>query len=123
MILLSSLQAFAQELTCLDKLLPYNRHSGLHLLTKDEWHDGKDVLDAEGVTKAITFLTNSKLLCKSGEVTIKIAPVCGLTVADIPQSNTCFAFTNVGYFTVTRDNGRNLNFVFNKDKRFSETLP
>lgn len=112
--------SFAQEINCVDKLLPYNRYSGLHQLTKDEWTDGKELLDAEGVKTAVTFLTNSKLLCKTNEVVIKVFPVCALTIADLPQSNSCFVFTNVGYFVVTRDTGRNTNFIFTKDKRFSE---
>lgn len=120
LLLLSSLSAFAQELTCLDKLLPYNRHSGVHIVTKDEWSDGKEVFDADSMKSVMTFLTNSKLLCKSGEVVIKVLPVCAQTIADIPQSNTCFAFTNLGYFVASRDNSRNVSFIFSKDKRFSE---
>lgn len=121
LILFTSLQSMAQELTCIDKLLPFNRHSGLHMVTRDEWNDGKEGIDAEGAKSAITFLINSKLLCKTGEVVIKILPVCAQTLADQPQSNTCFAYTNVGYFIVSRDNGRNVNLIFSKDKRFGET--
>lgn len=114
-----SLSVFAQEMTCLDKLLPYNKHSGLHLVTRDEWNDGKEFLDAEGTKSALSYLTNSKLLCKSGEVVIKVSPVCSPVLPDITQSNTCFVFTNLGYFIASRDNGRNVNFIFSKDKRFS----
>lgn len=110
----------AQSLTCLNKLLPYNKHSGLHQLTRDEWNDEKEQLDAEGARSALTFLVNSRLLCKSGEVVIKIAPHCGVLLPDIPQSQSCFIFTNLGYFIVSKDNGRNVNFIFSKDKRFSE---
>lgn len=110
----------AQSLTCLNKLLPYNKHSGLHQLTRDEWNDEKEQLDAEGARSALTFLVNSRLLCKSGEVVIKIAPQCGALLPDVPQSQSCFIFTNLGYFIVSKDNGRNVNFIFSKDKRFSE---
>lgn len=120
LFLLSSLSSFAQELTCLDKLLPYNRHSGLHLVTRDEWTDGKETFDADSMKGAMTFLVNSKLLCKTGEVVIKVLPVCSQTIADLPQSITCFAFTNVGYFVSSRDNSRNVSLIFSKDKRFSE---
>jgi hypothetical protein len=120
LILLTSFQTFAQELTCLDKLLPYNRHSGVHLVTKDEWTDGKETFDADSMKTALTFLVNSKLLCKTNEVVIKVLPVCSLTIADLPQSNTCFAFTNVGYFVASRDNSRNVSFIFSKDKKFSD---
>jgi hypothetical protein len=115
-----SVTSFAQELTCLDKLLPYNRHSGLHQALRDEWTDGKEALDAEGAESALKFLTNSKLMCRTGEITIKLAPHCSQTIADLPQSNTCFVFTNVGYFVLTRDNVRNVNFIFSRDKMFSE---
>lgn len=112
--------AFAQELTCLDKLLPFSRHSGMHQLAKEEWYDGKEGLDAESAKAALTFLTNSKLLCKPNEIAIKVFPVCSSIIADLTQSNTCFVYTNVGYFVISRDNGRNVNFIFSKDKRFSE---
>lgn len=120
LVLLFTTLSFAQELTCMDKLLPYNRHSGLHQVTKDEWTDGKNTLDPEIVRTAVTFLTNSKLLCRQGEVVIRVHPVCNQAIADIPQSNTCFVFTNLGYFVVSRDNGTNVNFIFSKDRRFSE---
>lgn len=120
LLLLSSLSAFAQELTCLDKLLPYNRYSGVHIVMRDEWADGKETFDADSMKNAMNFLVNSKLLCKSGEMVIKVLPVCALTIADLPQSNTCFAFTNLGYFVASRDNSRNISFIFSKDKKFSE---
>lgn len=118
-----SATAFAQEMTCLDKLLPFNRYSGLHQLVKEEWTDAKEGLDAESARGALTFLTNSKLLCKTNEMVIKIDPVCTLTITDLPQSNSCFIFTNLGYFVVTRDSGRNVNFIFSKDRRFADPKP
>lgn len=119
-LVLLSASAFAQELTCLDKLLPFNRYSGSHLLTKEEWTDNKDVLDSASAEAALKSLVGSKLLCKQTEVVVKVNPVCHTIISDIMQSNTCFIFTNVGYFSITKDNGKNINFVFNKDKRFSE---
>lgn len=118
-----SATAFAQEMTCLDKLLPFNRYSGLHQLVKEEWTDAKEGLDAESARTAVTFLANSKLLCKTNEMVIKIDPVCTQTVADLPQSVSCFIFTNLGYFVATRDLGRNVNFIFSKDRRFAEPKP
>lgn len=116
-----SFSSFARELTCIDKLLPFNRNSGLHQVTKDEWNGTKEVLDTESAKEALNFLVNSKLLCKTGEVQIKVFPVCNLLTADIPQSNTCFAFSNLGYFVISKDNGKNINFIFSRDKKFSET--
>ncbi len=115
-----NLSVFAQEMTCLDKLLPYNKHSGLHLITRDEWNDGKEMLDSDGAKNVLAYLTNSRLLCKGHEVVIKVSPVCTPILPDLTQSNTCFIFTNLGYFIATRDNGRNVNFIFSKDKRFAE---
>lgn len=117
-----SIASFAQEMTCLDKLLPFNRYSGLHQVTKDEWSDSRDVFDAETAKNVMTFLTNSKLLCRQGEVVIKVQAECSTTVPDLAQSYSCFIFTNVGYFVITRDNSRNFNFIFSKDKRFSDNL-
>lgn len=122
-VLAFNFSAFAQELTCLDKLLPFNRHSGLHQITKEEWNDGKEGLDAESAQVAFTFLTNSKLFCKSNEIEIKVYPICSKIIADITQSNTCFIFTNLGYFVASRDGGRNVNFIFSKDKTFTEPKP
>lgn len=118
-----SASAFAQEMTCLDKLLPFNRYSGLHQLVKEEWTDAKEGLDAESAKAAVNFLVNSKLLCKTNEMVIKIDPVCSSVIADLPQSNSCFVYTNLGYFTATRDTGRNVNFIFTKDKRFTDPKP
>lgn len=118
LLCLFSFTTFAQEMSCLDKLLPFNRHSGLHMITRDEWNDGKETLNTENVTLALRFLINSKLLCQPNEVTIRVEPVCTQTVADLPQSISCFVFTNAGYFVATRDAGRNVNFIFSKDKRF-----
>lgn len=112
--------AFAQTMTCIDKLMPYNRYSGLHQLTKDEWNDNKESLDAEGAKVALLTLVNVKLLCKPNEVTIKVFPVCTTIIADLTQSTSCFAYTNLGYFVISRDNGKNVNFIFSKDKRFSD---
>jgi hypothetical protein len=119
MFVMLSLSAFAQEITCLDRLLPFSRFSGHHTIAKEEWYDGKDALDIESAASAVTFLANSKLLCRPNEVVIKIEPVCGPMIADLPQSNTCFVFTNLGHFLIIRDNGRNTNIIFTKDKKFS----
>lgn len=119
LFLLFSPIAFTQ-VTCLDKLLPANRYSGLHQLVRDEWNDGKEILDAESARNAVNFLTNSKLLCDPKDVIIKLEAECTPLVRDIPQSQTCFVFTNVGYFVLNRDSGRNINFIFSKDKTFSE---
>jgi hypothetical protein len=115
-----NLSAFAQELTCLDKLLPYNRFSGLHQISRDEWNDGKDGLDGENARLALNYLITNKLLCKTSEVVIKVHPVCTPIIGDLVQSNTCFIFTNLGYFIANRDSGRNVNFIFSKDKKFNE---
>jgi hypothetical protein len=115
-----TLGALAQELTCLDKLLPFSRFSGLHHLSREEWNDGKDYLDAENSRLALNSLLGGKLLCRSGEVQIKIAPVCQVLLADIPHSNVCYVHTNLGYFVISRDNGRNVNFIFSKDRRFAD---
>ncbi len=115
-----SLSAFSREITCLDKLLPFNRYSGLHHVDRDEWYDGQETLEPEGVSKGIAFLTNVKLLCKSEEVVVTVAPVCSVLIPELPQSNSCFVFTNVGYFVVSRDNNRNMNFIFSRDRRFKD---
>jgi hypothetical protein len=119
-ISLFSFSAFAQELTCLNKLLQYSRHSGLHQLSKEEWSDGKDYLDAEGARSAFKSLTGGKLMCKTGEVEIKIEPVCQQIIADLSASNICYLFSTLGYFIISKDNGSNVNFIFSKDKRFTE---
>lgn len=122
-LLVFQLSAYAQQMTCLDKLLPYNRFSGVHFIAREEWHDGKDVLDAEGAKHALAYLINSKLLCKSNEVVIKIQPECQTIIADLPQSQTCFLFTNVGHFTISKDTARNVGLIFSKDRSFSEATP
>lgn len=119
-LFLLSLSAFAQEMTCQDKLLPQNRFSGVHIVSREEYNDGKDVFDADGAKSAWSFLVNSKLLCKKNEVVIKVQPICSTIMADLPQSQTCFLYTNLGYFIVSRDNSRNVSFIFGRDKRFAD---
>jgi hypothetical protein len=115
-----SFHLFAQEMTCLEKLLPNNRHSGVHQVSREEWADDKEILDVESAKAALNFLTQSKLLCRSHEITVKVGPTCSQISADLTQSQACFAFTNLGYFFISRDMGRNTNFIFSKDKRFAE---
>lgn len=113
--------ALAQDITCLDKLMPTSRFSGLHQLTKEEWSESAELLlDAESSKLAIKTLTQSKLFCKADEVKIRLEPVCAQTIADLPQSLTCFVFTNIGYFTISRDAGKGTNFIFSKDKKFAD---
>jgi hypothetical protein len=116
-----SLPLFAQSIPCQDKLLLYNRTSGAHLLTKNEWNDGgKDALDSDSALSAFRTLIINKLMCLESEITVKIAPACQTFLVDIPQSTTCYLFTSLGYFFISKDMGRNVNFVFSKDKRFPE---
>ena len=118
--LLFSTSVLAQEITCLDKLLPYSRHSGLHQISKEEWNYDNEPLDGAGAMLAFKALVIGKLLCVPGEVKVKVDPICQPVIKDITQSNVCFLFTNIGYFFVTRDNGKNTNFIFSRDKKFSE---
>ena len=118
MMFISAL-AQAEDLTCIDKLLPFSRHSGLHQMTKDDWSDSRDILDSETASLALHALVERKLLCKKGEVEVKLQPSCQTFHADIPQSNVCYLFTNLGYFILSKDSGKNINFIFSKDKRFS----
>jgi hypothetical protein len=120
MILLGA-TAFAQDITCLDKLMPRSRFSGVHQLTKEEWSESNELLlDPESSKLALKTLTQSKLFCKPDEVKIKLEPVCAQTIADIPQSLSCFVFTNIGYFIITKDAGKGTNFVFAKDRKFAD---
>lgn len=119
--LLLTCSSFAQQMTCLDKLLPFNRHSGLHQLTNDEWNQKNNLsLDADVTESALKFLINTKLLCRNNEVVIKVRPTCSLVLPDINQSNVCFAFTNLGYFIISKDNAKNFNFIFTRDRRFND---
>lgn len=117
LFVLGTLPAVAQEITCLDKLLPNSRYSGLHHLNKEDWSDRSPVFNPEVVKLAFKALTEVKLLCKSGEIFMTIDPVCQPLLADVPESHNCFLSTNLGHFFVSRDAGKNINFIFNKDKR------
>lgn len=119
LVIFFSLSIKAQQLTCLDKLLPVSRHSGLHQLSREEWNDGKDGLDSTNVVAAFNSLTGGKLFCRPGEIQIKVQPICQLVITDIPQSNVCYLHTDLGYFVVSRDNGKTVNFIFSKDKTYA----
>jgi hypothetical protein len=118
--MLFSINIFSQEMTCMDKLLPYNRHSGVHQLSNEEWPGKKGNFNPDKIEKALEFLLYSKLLCRNSEILIKVKPVCSPILPDITQSNTCFAFTSLGYFIISKDNVQNFNFIFTRDKRFSD---
>ena len=115
---LSSAQA--QELTCLDKLLPNNRYSGIHQVMKEEWSDDSTELNNINAKTVLQYLLRSKLFCKDQEYKIAIEPFCTKLSADIQKSNTCFAYTSIGYFVFTRDLGKNTNFIFSRDKTYAE---
>lgn len=115
-----SFSSLAQEMNCLDKLLPFSRHSGLHQVSKEEWQDSRDMMDAESAARAVLVLTERKLMCKSEEITVKLTPVCHKMISDLGQSNVCYVFTNLGYFVISKDAGKNTNFIFNKDRLFTE---
>ena len=119
-LFLLSAQSFAQNFTCLNKLLPVNRYSGLHLITRDEFTLNRGVLDTETAKAAINYLVRTKLLCNLNEITIKVDPVCSQITADLVQSKTCFAFTNLGYFVISADSAKNVSFIFGRDKQFSK---
>ncbi|HXH29964.1 MAG TPA: hypothetical protein VNJ01_04060 [Bacteriovoracaceae bacterium] len=121
-VLFTSLSSYAQEMTCLEKLLTYSRFSGFHQLSRDEWTDTTDQLTVSSAKAALNSLLGSKLLCDNTEVVIKSMAACNLLVADVPQSNVCHIYTNLGYFVVSKDNGRNINFIFSKDSRFAGLL-
>jgi len=112
--------AFAQELTCLDKLLPNNRYSGTHQVMKEEWSDDSTELNNVNGKAVLTYLLGSKLFCKDHEYKIVIDPFCTKLGADLPKSNTCFAHTSLGYFVFTRDLGKNTSFIFSRDKTYAE---
>ena len=120
LLLVMTSGALAQELTCLDKLLPNNRYSGLHQVTKEEWNDGQPEFNNIGAKAALQFLLRSKLFCKDAEYKIVIDPFCSKMSPDIQKSTTCFAYTNLGYFTFTRDIGRIVSFIFSRDKTYAE---
>lgn len=115
-LLFFSINTYAQSISCLSKLLPYNRFSGTHILLKQEWTDNKETLDAETAINSLKYLLSNKLYCTENEVVTTVEPVCDLLIKDMPQSNTCFLSTNLGHFHITRDSAKNINFVFTKDK-------
>jgi hypothetical protein len=114
-----SLDARAQ-LNCLNKLLPFSSSSGQHQLTKEEWRDNKEQLDAASAEDGLKYLILKKLFCRPEELQIKINAHCLHIVRDIEQSNTCFVFTNLGYFIIAKDRAQTLNFIFSRDARFNE---
>lgn len=117
LLMVVSFNSFAQSMSCLQKLLPYNNNSGVHQVVKEEWDLGKDSLDSEAATKAMRFLTNSKLFCRDNEISVTIDSVCSQVLSDVPESLVCYLQTNLGHFVITKDRMRNLNFIFSRDKK------
>lgn len=116
-LVLVSSTAFAQEMTCLDKLLPFNRHSGVHQITKDQCSVCTDTLDSAGARIALKSLVVSRLFCRESDLVLMMEPMCEVISADIPDSNTCYVKTNLGHFFITKDRARNFNFIFSKNAR------
>jgi hypothetical protein len=113
MCLLTS-TSMAANLSCIDKLLPSSRYSGTHQLSKQEWSDGKNELDPVAARQAIQALVFSKLLCKQSELSLTLEPSCSHMLADRDDSHVCYAETNLGYFFLTKDQGRTVNFIFSR---------
>lgn len=88
-------------------------------MSKEEWQDSKEMLDSESAMRAVMILTERKLMCRSEEVTIKLPGKCQVVIPELNQSNVCYVFTNLGYFVVSKDNGKNTSFIFHKDRTFS----
>ncbi len=106
----------AQGLTCLDKLLPFNRHSGVHILTREHCSGCMDTLTKDSAKFALKILLNSRLFCHEGDVTLSMEPVCELVSRDLPESSVCFVKTNLGYFFISKDYAKNFNVIFTREK-------
>jgi hypothetical protein len=113
-----STQVVAQEMTCLDKLMPASRHSGLHTLSREECSRCTNGLDAGSASTAFHTFIRHKLLCRTNEIEVKIDPVCQWVTADVPESNVCFVYTNLGHFVINRDSNRTFNIIFTRSDRF-----
>lgn len=111
-----SFSVIAQEMTCLDKLLPYNRHSGVHMLTREQCSGCVDVLNKDSAKMALKTLLNSRLFCNESDVTLTLDPICDFVSRDIPESNVCYLKTNLGYFFISKDYARNFTFIFTRNK-------
>lgn len=114
---LISSAAFAQGTTCQNKLLGFNRYTGLHSLMKDEWTDNLSTLDPQTAVAAMDALVLGKLICRRGELTLSASPTCKQMISNDSFSTVCYAPTNLGHFVISRDIGKNLNFIFSKDKK------
>ncbi len=111
-----SFSVMAQGLTCLDKLLPFNRHSGVHMLTREQCSTCADVLTKDSAKLALKTLLNSRLFCSETDVILSMDPVCDLVARDLPDSQICFVKTNLGHFFISKDYARNFNFIFTREK-------
>lgn len=119
LMVLLQVTAAAANITCLDKLLPFSRHSGVHQLSRQEWNDGQSTLNPNAALAAIRSLTEVKLLCNSSEINVVVQPVCNKVIQDQDSSLVCFLFTNLGYFIIAKDGARTTNIIFSRDTRFS----
>ena len=103
--------------------MPYSRYSGAHQLHIEEWDDGQESVDAKSALKAFESLIGEKLMCRENEVVIKLSPVCQMISSGLKQSQVCFLFTNLGHVIISKDKGKNTNFVFTRDNQFADSKP
>ena len=108
--------SFAQEIRCLDKLLPFPRPSANHQLSKIDWTPSQEKLGPQEAKLALESLLYGKLFCSVKEIEIKSEAICHELLEGVGTTSVCVVSTNLGNFIVNKDYQNNANFTFLKDK-------
>jgi hypothetical protein len=116
LFLFGAVSTYAQEIRCIDKILPFPRPSAVHQLSKNDWTPSQEKLAPAEARIALESLLFGKLLCRSQEIEIKSEALCKDLIEAVATTSTCIIVTSLGNFTINKDYQNNANFIFIKDK-------
>lgn len=106
------------QLRCIDKLLPIPRPSAPHQLSQGEWRSGTgERISTEDAYRAVFDLVFAKFLCRENEIAINPTAICSEPDPTIPELSSCYINSSLGYFVITQDTAKNVNFIFHRVRR------
>ena len=110
--------ASAQEVRCIDRLLPMPRPSATHQLSSNDWTGNNTTLNSEDARNALRALVFDRYFCNAEEIEIENNINCQQMDLNQNSSMTCYLTTSLGQFVLTKDSVQNVNIIFHRGRRF-----
>jgi hypothetical protein len=113
LLLLSSV-SYAQEILCIDRLLPIPRPSATHQLAYNDWTGAPGALNSDSAKLALEALVFEKLFCESSDIEFSTTVNCQQLDPNRITSTTCYSASSLGQFVLTKDGAQNVNIIFHR---------